>query len=115
MVEKEPSMSALVIELTDQDFDGQIGQNIPVLVDFWAPWCGPCRSVAPVLEKLAADYQGRLIVAKMNVDENQKTPSRFGVRSIPNLIFFKGGQVAEQVVGARSEAELKVVIDKVIG
>lgn len=107
-------MSNLVVELTDQTFETQLKQGLPVLVDFWAPWCGPCRAVAPVIEKLAADYQGRLAVAKMNVDENQQTPSKFGVRSIPNLIFFKGGQVAEQVVGARSESELKTIIDKVL-
>lgn len=108
-------MPDLVVELTDQTFEAQIKQDLPVLVDFWAPWCGPCRAVAPILEKLAAAYQGRLVIAKMNVDDNQQTPSKFGVRSIPNLIFFKGGQVAEQVVGGRSESEFKALIDKVLG
>lgn len=108
-------MSSLVVELTDQTFEAQVKQDLPILVDFWAPWCGPCRAVAPILEKLAADYQGRLMVAKINVDENQQTASKFGVRSIPNLIFFKGGQVAEQVVGGRSENDFKTIIDKVLG
>jgi len=86
--------------LTDSSFDQTISSDKPVLVDFWAEWCGPCRMIGPVVEELAADYDGKAIVAKINVDENPETAARFGVRSIPTLLVFKNGQVVDKQVGA---------------
>ncbi len=83
-----------------------------MLVDFWAQWCGPCRRLAPTVDELATDYDGKLVVAKMDVDENPNTPNRFSVRGIPTLLLFKGGQVVEQVVGLTDKDSLKKVIDK---
>src|SRR6185295_4138501 len=99
--------------------DGSFGQEVlksatPVLIDFWAPWCGPCRAIAPVVEELAGEYAGRLKVVKMNVDDNPETPSRYGVRGIPNLILFKSGQVADQIIGACAKAQLVKAIDRVL-
>lgn len=106
---------ANVTEITDQSFNQEVlASDIPVLIDFWAPWCGPCRAVAPVVEEVAGEYAGRLKVVKMNVDDNPETPSRYGVRSIPNLVLFKGGQVADQVVGAVPKAHLVKAIDRVL-
>lgn len=94
-------MAGLVIEVSDKDFEEKVLKSeTPVLVDFWAPWCGPCKSIAPVLDDVAKEYDGKLIIAKMNVDENPMTPSRYNVRGIPNLVFFKNGKVINQVVGA---------------
>ncbi len=106
-------MSVLV--LTDANFDSEIKKaSVPVLVDFWAPWCGPCKAVAPVLEELAGEYQGRLIIAKMNVDDNQATPARFGVRSIPNMVIFKNGAEVGRIIGSRPKSDLKATIDPLI-
>jgi thioredoxin 1 len=89
-----------VLELSDATFDQEVLRSEqPVLVDFWAVWCGPCRALAPVVDSLATTYTGKLKVAKMNVDENGATPSRYGIRGIPTLLFFKDGKVADQVVG----------------
>ncbi len=104
-----------VQHVTDASFDSDVLQaDVPVLIDFWAPWCGPCKAIAPVLDELAKDYAGRLKIVKMNVDDNQNTPSKFGVRSIPNLLLFKGGQVKEQIVGAVPKAVLVKAIDQVV-
>jgi thioredoxin 1 len=89
-----------VLEVSDATFDQEVLKSEqPVLVDFWAVWCGPCKAIAPIVDSVAATYAGKLKVAKVNVDENGATPSRFGIRGIPALLFFKGGKVADQVVG----------------
>ena len=103
---------ANIVQVSDADFEAEvIRSNLPVLIDFWAPWCGPCKVIAPVVEELAGEYQGRLKVAKMNVDDNPLTPSRYGVRGIPNLIIIKGGVVKEQIVGAAPKAKLVQAIE----
>ncbi|MFW5730479.1 MAG: thioredoxin [Desulfonatronovibrionaceae bacterium] len=103
-------------QVTDNTFEAEVLKcDLPVLVDFWAPWCGPCRAIAPVVEELAQEYTGQVKVLKMNVDENPNTPGKYGIRAIPTLILFKGGEVAEQVTGAVSKANLKQMItDKVL-
>jgi thioredoxin 1 len=107
-------MSA-VQEVTDGNFEQEvINSEIPVLIDFWAPWCGPCRAIAPVVGELANEYAGKLKVVKMNVDDNPLTPSRYGVRSIPNLLFFKGGQVKDQIIGAVPKGHFVQAIDKIV-
>jgi len=104
-----------VQSITDDQFQSEVLQaSTPVLIDFWAPWCGPCRTIGPVVEQLAGEYSGRLKVVKMNVDDNPRTPAQFGVRGIPNLIIFKGGEVKEQIVGAVPKAHLVKAIDKVV-
>lgn len=101
------------VHVTDGNFKQEVLESkLPCLVDFWAEWCGPCRRVAPAVEELAAEYEGKFKVVKLNVDEGQKTASAFGVMSIPTLMFFKGGKVLEQVVGAVSKAELKEKIEE---
>ena len=89
-----------VLQVNDATFDQEVLQSeLPVLVDFWAVWCGPCKAIAPIIDGIATTYAGKLKVAKLNVDENGATPSRFGIRGIPALLLFKGGKVADQVVG----------------
>jgi thioredoxin 1 len=106
---------ASVNQVADDSFEREVLQSaLPVLIDFWAPWCGPCRAIAPVVEELAREYDGKLKVLKMNVDENPQTPSRYGVRGIPNLILFKGGQVKEQIVGAVPKSHLVRAITSVV-
>jgi thioredoxin 1 len=96
-----------VLQLNDSNFDTEINKGaLPILVDFWAPWCGPCRMIAPVLDKIADAMAGKAVVAKVNVDEAPGVASRFGVSSIPTLLFFKNGEVNGQVVGLQSEADL---------
>src|SRR5262252_4039917 len=106
---------ATVQQVGDDSFEREVLQSpTPVLIDFWAPWCGPCRAIAPVVEELSKTYDGKLKVVKMNVDDNPNTPGRYGVRGIPNLILFRGGQVAEQIVGACPKAHLVKAIDQVL-
>ncbi len=88
------------LELTDATFDETIKSDKPVLVDFWAEWCGPCKMIGPVVEELASDYEGKAVIAKLNVDENPQVTARFGVRSIPTLLVFKNGQIVDKQVGA---------------
>lgn len=100
------------IELTDDTFDREVLQSPqPVLVDFWAPWCGPCRMLAPVIQELCGEYAGRIRVAKLNLDEHSRVSSRYKISAIPSLLFFKGGKVVEQLVGVHSKAEIKKVIE----
>jgi thioredoxin 1 len=97
-----------ILEVTDANFDQEVLQSAqPVLVDFWAVWCGPCKAISPIVDGVAATYAGKLKVAKVNVDQNSATPSRYNVRGIPTLLFFKGGQVAGQVVGFVSQEVLE--------
>jgi thioredoxin 1 len=98
--------------ITDANFDSTISGGKPVLIDFWAEWCGPCKRLAPTVDELAADYDGKVVVGKLNVDDNPNTTFKFSVRGIPTLLLFKGGQVVEQVVGIADKASLKKVIDK---
>jgi thioredoxin 1 len=106
---------ANVQEVSDASFDSDVlKSDLPVLIDFWAPWCGPCRAIAPLVEELATEYGGRLKVMKMNVDDNPQTPSKYGVRGIPNLIVFQGGQVKDQIVGAVPKAALVKAISQVV-
>ena len=100
------------IEVDDGNFDKTVLQSeTPVLVDFWAPWCRPCLMAAPVLEELAEEYAGRITIAKLNVDQNAKTAAKYGIMAIPNLIIFKKGQPASQVVGYKPKEELKRSLD----
>ena len=100
------------VKITDQDFDRQVKEGGLTLVDFWAEWCGPCRVIAPILEDLAREYAGRLTITKLNVDENRDTPARFGIRSIPTLLIFKGGARVDQVIGSVPKGVLKAKIEQ---
>ena len=105
--------SELVNHITDSNFDQEVlKSDKAVLIDFWAPWCAPCRAIAPLIDELAAQYAGRLKVVKINVDDNPETPARYGVRGIPNLLIIKGGQVKEQIVGYVSREVIEKALDK---
>ena len=108
-------MANNVSEVSDSSFDSEVLKSgVPVLVDFWAPWCGPCKSIAPVLEELAGQFVGKIKVVKVNVDDNPHTPTQFNVKGIPNLVFFKNGKVIEQIVGAVPKEQLATAISKLI-
>ena len=101
-----------VQQITDQDFDKVVQGGKPVMVDFWAPWCGPCRIIGPIVEELAPSYEGRAVIAKMNVDDNPMVAQRFGVTSIPTLAMFKDGKLVDRAVGAMPKGELQKFIDR---
>ncbi len=108
-------MGQHTVELTDANFDDQVvNNNGVVLVDFWAAWCMPCRAVAPVVEEIAAEYAGKAMVGKLNVDENPKTAGAYGIMSIPTLMIFKNGQVVDQIVGAQPKAVLAKRLDEAL-
>jgi thioredoxin 1 len=105
-----------IFEVTDSNFDQDVlKSDQPVLVDFWATWCGPCRAIAPIVEQLANEYQGKVKVGKMDVDSNSATPMRYNVRGIPTLLVFKGGQVKEQIVGYVPKEQIQKALDKHLG
>jgi thioredoxin len=105
-----------IVEVNDSNFDQDVlKSDKPVLIDFWAAWCGPCRALAPIVDELATAYEGKVKVAKMDVDRNSATPMRYGVRGIPTLLVFKGGQVKEQIVGYVPKEQIQKALDKHIG
>ena len=104
--------SKSVQQLTDSDFDSTVNGGKPVFIDFWAPWCGPCRLVGPIVEELAPSYDGKAVIAKMNVDDNPQVAQRFGVTSIPTLMMFKDGKLVDRMVGAAPRDRLQQFIDK---
>ena len=104
-----------VLQVTDENFDETIMKSdLPAIVDFWAEWCGPCKMVGPVVEELAREYQGRVKVAKMDVDENRQTPGKFGIRNIPTLMLFKDGEVVQTIIGAHPKSYIDGELQKLL-
>lgn len=104
----------MAFEFTDANVKEEMGKDLPLVIDFWAPWCGPCRMVTPIIEELATEYAGRVQIGKMNVDENNDTSVEYGVRNIPTILFIKNGEVVERKVGAQSKASLVEAIEKLL-
>ncbi|GGB04195.1 thioredoxin TrxA [Agarivorans gilvus] len=106
-------MSEKLVQLSDDSFEADVvNASTPVLVDFWAEWCGPCKMIAPILDEVADEYQGKVVVGKLNIDQNPATPPKFGIRGIPTLLLFKDGKVAATKVGALSKAQLTAFLDE---
>jgi len=106
------SDSPAVRQISDGEFDALVNSGQPVFVDFWAPWCGPCRIIGPIVEELAPSYEGKAIITKMNVDDNPVVPQKFGVTSIPTLLMFKNGKLVDRAIGAMPKGQLQQFIDK---
>ena len=103
-----------IVALTQENFGSEVLQSLtPVLVDFWAEWCGPCKMIAPILDELAGEYDGKVTIGKVNIDDYQKLATEYGIRAIPTLLLFKDGEVADQIVGLRSKRDFKIKLDKV--
>ena len=108
-------MTSEPLHVTDQEFEEVVLKNeLPVIVDFWAPWCGPCRMVGPILDKLAKEYEGKIVIAKVNTDENQSWASKYHVRGVPTMLFIQNGEVVKQQVGALPEPMLRQAVDQLL-
>ncbi|MCH6580191.1 MAG: thioredoxin [Nitrospinae bacterium] len=106
-------MSGKIVTVSDAEFESSVLQgDKPALIDFWAEWCQPCKMLAPTVEEIAGEYEDKILVGKLNVDDNPATATKYGIRGIPTLLLFKGGQVVQQLVGVKSKAEIKKVIDE---
>lgn len=104
----------MALQITDQNFNEYLGQDKPLVVDFWATWCGPCRMVGPIIDELAAEYEGKVNIGKCDVDSNQALPAQFGVRNIPTVIFLKNGEIQGKIVGAQSKDAFRQEIEKLL-
>lgn len=108
--------SANIVTLTESNFAEEVTQSLtPVLVDFWAEWCGPCKMIAPILDEIASEYDGKLKIGKVNIDEQQTLAAQHGIRAVPTLLLFKDGEVADQIIGLKSKRDLKANVDRVVG